>query len=141
MARGTRSVTFKATDTNGVVLRIWNLTASFARGASGSSLASFTLPNVPAGTTHLSAKTVWNLRKRLPVTFSNSLATVSFTSNHRLPGGDFDDSNLVDYTDFNQLATFWYTTDTASDINGSGLVDIEDYFILASRWYQQGDAE
>ena len=138
---GTRVVTFKATDDPGTVLRRWDLTLSFVPGAGGGCVAPFALPNVSARTTHLSAKTAWNLRTRLAVTFSNALATVDFTGNHHLPGGDFDDSNLVDYADFAQLAAFWYTSEPSCDINGSGLVDIEDYFILASRWYQQGGAE
>ena len=138
---GTRLVTLKATDDAGRVLRRWDLTLSLARGASGFGVASFTLTDAPMTATHLSAKTAWNLRKRQPLTFSGGPATADFTGLNRLPGGDIDDSNLVDFGDFNQLAAFWYTTDAASDINGSGLVDIEDYFILASRWFLQGDAE
>ena len=139
--RGTRLVTFKATDDAGHVLRRWDQTLNFTPGANGAGTAGFTLTKVPAATTRLSAKTAWTLRKRLTVTFSNALATAAFTSNNRLPGGDLDNSNQVDFADFNQMAAFWYTSDAASDINGDGLVDIEDYFILASRWYLQGDPE
>ena len=138
---GTRLVTFKATDNAGTILRQWNLTLNLARGASGYGVASFTLTNVPSTATHFSAKTAWNLRKRIAIAFSGGQALADFTGNNRLPGGDIDGSNMVDFGDFNQLAAFWYTTDADSDINDSGLVDIEDYFLLASRWYQEGDAE
>ena len=129
---GTRGATLKATDAAGTVLRQWNVTLNLARGASGFGVAAFTLTNVPPATTHLSAKTAWNLRKRLVVTFTNGSGLADFTGVNRLPSGDLDGSNQVEYGDFNQLAASWYTTDAASDLNGSSLVDIEDYFMLAS---------
>ena len=138
---GTRLVTLKATDDAGSILHQWSLPLNFARVTASASVASFTLPDVPLGATHLSAKTAWNLRKRLLLNFSGGQASADFTGVSRLPGGDIDGSNQVDLADFTQLSAFWYTTDAASDINASGLVDIEDYFILASRWYQGGDAE
>ena len=138
---GTRPVTFKAADNAGIVLASWNQTLSFAPDARGYGVAAYTLTNVPLGTVRISAKTVWHLRKRLPVTFSGGLAEADFIGAAALLGGDLDGSNMVDMGDYNQLAIAWYTTQDASDLDGSGLVDILDYFILASHWSQQGDPE
>ena len=138
---GTRPVTFKATDNAGLVLAIWSQILNFVPDARGHGVASYTLTNVPLGTIHISAKTAWHLRKRLPVTFVGGRAEADFTGAATLPGGDLDGSNTVDMADFEQLAAAWYTTADVSDINGSGLVDILDYFIMASHWLQQGESE
>ena len=139
--RGTRTVTFQATGDATNLLASWNLPLDFAPGADGYGVASFTLTNVPAGTTHLSAKTAWNLRQRLLVTFLEGQATANFTGPRVLPGGDVNNSNVVDIDDYFQLAAAWYRVSAATDIDGSGLVDIFDYFLLASHWYQVGDPD
>ena len=138
---GTRDVVFTATDNATNVLAIWTNTLTFAPGADGYGEAPFALANVPVGTTHLSAKTAWNLRTRLPVTFAGNVATAEFTGADELLGGDIHGANnLVDVDDYFQLAASWYGVDPASDIDGSGLVDVDDYFLLTSHWYTEGDA-
>ena len=139
--QGTRLVTFKATDGTGQVLATWNQALEFTSGTNGRGVACYTLTNVPWGSTQLSAKTAWHLRKRLPLTFAGRAAEANFIGALRLPGGDFDGSNTVDMTDYLRLVSAWYTTQDASDIDGSGLVDIMDYFIMASHWLQSGDPE
>ena len=139
--RGTRTVTFTATDDAGTVLRTWNQSLVFSPDYYGPSAALFSLMDVPLDATHISAKTAWTLRKRLNLTFDNGLAEAMFTDDSLLRGGDFDDSNKVDEGDYNILANAWYTTNPAADLDGSGLVDIEDYFLMADHWYQQGDPQ
>ena len=137
-------MTFKATQTLGGatnLLATWNEPLTFAAGGDSYGVASFTLTNVPAGTTHLSAKSPWNLRKRLPVPFLAGASTASFTGDSLLPGGDINGSDLVDIEDYFQLAASWYQADASSDIDGSGLVDIDDYFILSDHWYQASEPE
>ena len=133
---GTRPVTFTSTDAGGTPLATWTQSLTFAGG-----VASYTLANVPAGTANLSAKTAWNLRKRLSATFSAYAATVNFTGANLLPAGDLDNSNLVDILDYYRLAAAWYQPNAAADLDGSGLVDLDDYFLLASRWSELGDPQ
>ena len=138
---GCRTVTFKATDDAGNGLASWVLALDFTLGGSGYGVASFVLTNVPPATTHLSAKAPWNLRKRRPVSFASGAAVADFVGAGVLPGGDINNSNLVDIEDYFQLAAAWYKNTPAADVDGSGLVEMNDYSILAARWYQQGDPE
>ena len=133
---GSRPVTLKGTDATNGPLATWNLPLNFTNGS-----ASFSLAHAPLGLAHLSAKTAWHLRTRLPVVFVNGVASVNFTSANALRGGDLDGSNLVDLADYYRLAASWYLPDPGADINGSGSVDSDDYFIMANRWQQSGDPE
>ena len=136
---GTRTVTFKATDGAGVVVGTWAVALNFAPAPD--SVAAFTLGNVPWTTTHLSAKTAWHLRTRLPVTFLGGAASVNFINSSALPAGDLDNSNTVNLGDYFLLAAAWYTPNPAADLDGSGLVDLDDYFLLSLHWQQTGDPE
>src|SRR5439155_11651878 len=70
----TRTVTFVAS--GGASSQTWVLTLTNTAGA----VFSYTLNGVPEGTTAISAKTHWNLRRKLSVTFdSNNQATANFT--------------------------------------------------------------
>ena len=133
---GSRTVTFKGTDATNSPLATWNLPLNFTNR-----LAGFTLPHAPLGLAHLSAKTAWHLRTRLPVSFTNGLATLNFTSASALRAGDLDDSNAVNLGDYFILAGAWATPNTAADLDGSGWVDLDDYFLLANRWNLMGDPE
>ena len=139
---GTRFVTFTATG-DGMSPTSWSQELTFAPGADGYGVASFVITNLPFPTTHLSAKTSWNLRKRLELSFTDARATASFTGLATLPGGDINlnGPNLVDIEDYFQLAAAWYQANPAADIDGSGWVDIDDYFLLASHWYLGGDPQ
>ena len=132
-----RAVTFKATDTGGVVRKTWTMSLSFA----GSSTANFALTDVPLDTVSLSAKTDWNLRRKLGVSFVNNVATANFTGPHFLPAGDLDNSNSVNLADYYALASVWYTSNPTADLDGSGFVDLDDYFLLSNHWQQSGDPE
>ena len=138
---GSRTVTFKATDGGGSVLATWNQTLTFGPDGSGNGVASYTLNNVPSGTINVSAKTAWNLRKKLTAAFTGGQGIANFTGASVLPAGDINDSNLVDIFDYFKLAAAWYHADSSADIDGSGLVNLDDYFLLANRWYQAGDPQ
>ena len=138
--RGLRPVTFTATDDATNVLMSWTVTLEFAPDAHGYGVASFTVTNPPAGTTHLSAKTAWQLRKRLAMSFPSGEASADFTGDNMLPAGDLDGSGTVDLDDYFILAAAWDQADAAADIDGSGRIDLDDYFLLANRWSEQDDA-
>ena len=117
---------------------------------------------VPAGTTSLSVKPRFYLRRNIDVT--GKIAGNEVTLNLGLfTGGDVDGNNQVDGTDYAWLRYWWgyrlpgWTTavgnDLTYDINGDGKIDAsdfpdlngdgvigpEDYDILKDGWYQVGD--
>ena len=133
---GNRLVVLKGTDATNGPLATWNLPLNFTNGT-----ASFTLAHAPLGLAHLSAKTAWHLRTRLPVSFTNGVAAVSFTSATALRVGDLDGSNTVNLGDYFILAGAWYTANPTADLDGSGWVDLDDYFLLSHHWLSEGDPE
>ena len=132
-----RAVTFKATDTGGVVRKTLAVSLSF----SGGSTASYALSDVPLDTVSLSAKTDWHLRRKLGASFVYNAAVVHFTGTHLLPAGDLDNSNTLNLSDYYALASVCYTSNSAADLDGSGFVDLDDYFLLANHWQESGDSE
>ena len=132
-----RAVTFKATDPGGVVRKTWTVSLSFAGGTA----ANYALTDVPLDTVSLSAKTDWNLRRKLGVSFVNNAATAHFTGPQLLPAGDLDNSNTVNLSDYYALASLWYTSAPSADLDGSGFVDLDDYFLLSNHWLETGDLE
>ena len=139
--RGSRPVTFKASDSTTNVLATWILPLTFVTGTNGYGMANYILNNVPTGTAHLSAKTEWHLRKRLAVTFTGRYGIVNFMELDELRGGDLTGDNRVGPEDYSRLAGCWYGSNAASDIDGNGRVDQTDYFILSNHWQQEGDPE
>ena len=136
---GARAVTFTASHVEGGVtnyLGTWTQALTFTAG-----VADFALLNVVPGATHLSAKTDWSLRRRLPLTFTGLVADATFTGDNVLFGGDLDGSNDIGLADYERLAAAWYTPQAAEDIDGSGTVDMDDYFILSNHWGASGDPE
>jgi hypothetical protein len=130
-----RIVTFVA---SGGAAKTWTLALSNTSG----SLMAYTLTDVPAGTTRISAKTAWNLRRRMTAFLdANGQAQVEFTGTHKLLGGDLNEDNGVSLLDYGILRGAWNTHSTAADINGDGQVQLLDYSILKSNWYQAGDPE
>ncbi|GAF95797.1 unnamed protein product, partial [marine sediment metagenome] len=119
-----RNVTFWAT---GGTPKSWTQTLSFAGG-----VATFTLTDVPDSSTHLSAKTAWNLRSKVALTdLGNGQATAGFTGvgggaypmvGGMLLGGDIDisGSNGINILDYSVLKVNWGTTNAVADINGDG---------------------
>jgi len=130
-----RAVTFVAT---GGTAKSWTLTLSFSGGA-----ASYTLTDIPAGTTGISAKTAWNLRQKLAVTLDGDgqVTGVNFTGADKLLGGDLNGDNFVNILDYSVLKNNWYTTNPVADINGDGQVQTQDYSLLRSNFFKRGDAE
>jgi len=129
-----RAVTFVAS--GGVSSRTWTLLLSNTAGA----IFDFVLTDVPDGTTALSAKTAWNLRRKLPVTLNAyGRAMVNFVSEHKLRGGDLNNDNQVQTLDYALLRSRWYTSDPVADINGDGFVGTVDYSLLRLNWLQAGE--
>ena len=120
-------------------------------------LASYNL-SVPTNTTHISAKTAWNLRKRLGMEFNSGTATVNFTGSNTLKGGDLitttvppgtiaDTDNAVTSADYllllgNYLQTVNGNANTArADIDGDGAVTSSDYLTLLGNYLTSGDPQ
>ncbi len=133
----TRDVVFVATDAVGNVLGTRTEPVDFNGGT-----GTVTLAGLPDGTAHLSAKTAWTKRKRLPCGFDPAGdAVVSFTGADWLLGGDLNNDNVVNGGDYNILNANWFTTDHAADITGNGQVDGGDYNILNLNWFTVGDPQ
>jgi hypothetical protein len=129
-----RAVTFVAT---GGTKKTWTQTLTFS-----GSVASYTLTDVPAGTTNLSAKAAWNLRKKLAVTLgSQGQATANFTSSAKLLGGDINGSNSINILDYSILKVNYFTSNAVADIDGNGVVNLVDYSLMKSNWFMVGDPE
>jgi hypothetical protein len=140
-----RVVTFVAT---GGTTKTWNLTLT----GWASYKTSYTLTDVPSGTTGISAKTAWTLRERLTVAWDgDSQAVADFVSDgtagwsdatdHYLRGGDINGSNSVNVLDYSILKMNWNTSNAVADINGSGLVYTTDYDLMKGNWFKTGDPE
>jgi subtilisin-like proprotein convertase family protein/Cu/Zn superoxide dismutase len=129
-----------------------DVTLSFSGGEAGYSL------EVPTNTTHVSAKTAWHLRKRLPVTFVGGAATNDFTGTDWLLGGDLvtaigstsieDTDNLVNAVDLGLLLGYYLNVVGSdaligrADIDGDGVVDMVnavDLSILLGNYLLPGD--
>jgi len=141
-----RVVTFVAT--GGTTTKTWDLTLT----GWASHITSYTLTDVPDGTTHLSAKTAWSLRRKLAVSLDgDGQAVVDFTGTEPVPpaapgtgdylrGGDLNGSNTVNVLDYSLMKTSWGGGATG-DINGDGFTGTVDYSIMKSNWFQIGDSQ
>ena len=137
-----RTVTFVAT--GGASTKTWVLNLSNVSGDT----FNYSLSGVPVGTTGLSAKTDWNLRRKLVVALDgNGQAAANFTGASKLNGGDISGpsgspDNIINLFDYAQIAANWQSlTDPAADINGDGVINVFDYSILASNWLTAGDPQ
>lgn len=131
-----RAVTFAAT--GGTYTKTWTQSLSNSSGA----IFTFAVDDAPPGTTHLSAKTAWNLRKRIPVSFDASgHASASFTGASRLRAGDIDGNNQIQTIDYSRLRAAWLSANAEADINGDGSVQTLDYSLLRGNWLSFGDAQ
>jgi hypothetical protein len=135
-----RDVTFVLTDGTGAVLESRTISIEFTNG-----VGTTTLADLPAGSAQLSAKTDWNLRRRLPLGFNaNGQATLSFTGADELPGGDLNGDNGVGTGDFGILRFYFNQVGGAAlqaDITGSGIVGTGDFGILRFNFNTTGDPE
>lgn len=134
----TRDVTFTFTAADGSVLETRTETLTFASGQ-----ASVTLTAAPADAARLSAKTAWNLRRRVDLDFdAQGQATAGFTGDTRLLGGDLTGSNTVGTMDFAILRNFFNRNDPealVADITGSGSVGTIDFAVLRTNFNLAGD--
>ena len=132
-----RTVIFVAT-TNSTVLRSWtNTLSSFTANS-----ASFTLSGVPANANGLSAKTSWNLRKKVALSFDgNSQAVANFTGIKKLSGADLNGDNVVNFLDYSILGNNFYTVNPVADIDGDGQVNYYDYILLYTNYFTNGDPQ
>ena len=131
----TRTVVLVAT---GGAQETWSVALDFAEGVD---TASFTLTDVPDGTTNLSGKTAWNLRRKVSAALDgDGQATADLTGASNLLGGDLNNSNAINILDFSVLRTNWYTTNDVADIDGSGQVAWLDFVLMRDNWFVRGDA-
>lgn len=142
----TRTVTFVAT--GGASNKTWNSSLTFSGTPR---VASYTLTDVPPNTTGISAKSSWNLRRKLAVTFSNGQAVANFTGLNNLLGGDISGTttnappnNVVNTIDYIRLRALNGRTGAAAvpaDITGNGSVNVADYIILRANIGRSGSAQ
>jgi len=119
--------------------KTWNVSVDFAPHTS---TGTFTLTDVPDSTSMLSAKTAWNLRRRVGVTAGdNGQDTADFTGSNKLLGGDLNGTNSINILDYAVLKRDWYTHAAGADIDGDGAVSFGDYTIMIANWFKKGDAE
>ena len=136
-AGGTREVVFTATDAAGTALTSWTKNVVFT-----GSVGTVPLQAVPAYTAAISAKTAWNLRRKLPVAFSSEgVGAVSLTGAKQLPGGDLTGDNVVNTLDYSLLRYHWMSADAVADITGDAAVGTGDYNLLKANFYTIGDAQ
>ncbi len=148
----TRDVVFVATTnwgvTNYTVLKTWTNTLSFSGshptggGDVVGGTATYTLTGVPTGANGLSAKTAWNLRRKLSLTVDGcSQAVADFTGDNQLNGGDMNGDNCVRLSDYLILGDNWLSFNPVADLNGNSQVDFYDYMILYLNYYTTGDPQ
>jgi hypothetical protein len=140
----TRTVTFVATAAGSTTpLQTWVLALTNVTGA----VFNFALTDVPPATAAVSAKTDWNLRRKLAVTFDgNGLAVANFTGGSKLLGGDINTThdNKINAFDNTLLKNKWGALmpgAAPADINGDGNVNAFDNTILKNNWGSTGDAQ
>lgn len=136
-----RNVVFTATNNGGTVLKTWTVLVSFSNAAQVAA-GTYSLTNVPAGTSNLSAKTAWSLREKKAVTFDDDdQAVVDFTGADMMRGGDINGSNSVNILDYSTLKIHWVSQDPVADINGDTDVNAVDYNLMKKYWFQVGDPQ
>jgi hypothetical protein len=137
-----RDVVFKASDSEGLVLKEWTLPVTFVNGDGPIAQGSYNLKDVPEDTFCLSTKTDWTLRRKVSVNFDGNMqGTADFTGSNDLLGGDLNRSNTTQFLDYIVLRNNWFTHNAVADINGDGNVQLSDYLILRQNWFLTGDNE
>ena len=106
-------------------------------------MADYVVDDVPDLATRLSAKTAWNLRRRLTVTLDadGQASGVDFVGPKRLLGGDLNGDNLVNLQDYARLKLAWLTAEPSADIDGDGMASVFDYVIMKLAWYLAGEPQ
>ena len=136
------NVTFKATAGGPSVTKTWTVGVT---NLSAGDTFNYALSFVPAGTNNISAKTPWNLRRKLTGLDLNTAnyfqGILNYISGDKLRGGDITGDNKVSTSDYAALRTAFGGSTPSADITGDGTVDSADYTILKNNWYSQGDPE
>ena len=88
----------------------------------------------------VSAKTAWNLRKKVTASPQNGQTLVDFTGSKALAGGDLNGDNVANALDYAILRAAW-GYGAVGDITADGFTDNNDYLIMQSNWYKKGDPE
>ncbi|HUU58187.1 MAG TPA: hypothetical protein VMZ50_01480, partial [Phycisphaerae bacterium] len=98
---------------------------------------------VPEGTVNVSCKEVGHfLRRRVAIAGAGSDLTASFEDDNKLLGGDYNNDNFVELTDFAQFCRdFSKPSCPESDINGDGDVDSIEFGYIGMHFFQLGDPE
>jgi hypothetical protein len=126
--------------TNTITLQTNTVTLTNVSGA----IFAYVLTGVPANVNGLSAKTAWNLRRKLPVALdNNNQAVVNFTTtSYFLLGGDITGDNLVNTPDYGLIRFhFGLTNYPLGDINGDGIINTLDYGLLRLEFGKRGDSQ
>jgi hypothetical protein len=132
--------------TGDAVRKVWNVDVNFP---AGSSKGQYTLADVPDGVTALSAKTTWNLRRKIAVAALEPCGrqVVDFVGNEgKLWAGDSKygtlmDDNMVDVLDFAVWMICLSNGSDAADWNGDGKIDLLDYDLYSGNFFKTGDPE
>jgi len=133
-----RNVVFTATGTGAGLPKTWTLSLHFD---AKTNTAAYVLTDVPEATTGLSAKTAWNLRRKITGLTAGGAAVASFTGSNRLLGGDINETNSINILDYGILIMNWNTANSVADIDGDGLVYTGDYMLMLGNWFTAGDPE
>ena len=132
-----RDVTFTFTSLSNNVLETRVVPVIFAPH---SAVSTVVLKDISGAVAHISAKTNWNLRRRMNVVMdADGQFSINFTGNDKLRGGDINQDNMVQTSDYSLLKYNWLSKDSLADINGDGQVQTQDYAILKYNWLGKGD--
>ncbi|HRR83326.1 MAG TPA: HYR domain-containing protein, partial [Planctomycetota bacterium] len=131
---------FVFTNDAGTALGTCDVPVAFTNGRDTESVA---IEFVPAGATRVSCKEIRHfLRRRVAIAGTGSDLTAAFTGTAMLLGGDYNNDNLVEATDFSQfLRDFSRTDRPESDINGDGVVDILEFGYIRNHYFTSGDPQ
>lgn len=138
----TRDVVFVFTDASQAVIETRTVAVEFLSGVGG-----VVFTDVDGDTARLSAKTDWNLRRRLDVAFVDGQAEVDFIGGNKLPGGDINGDNVVNMLDYAILRFYWANVVSSvpeavvADITASGAVGMNDFGLLQTNFYVFGDPQ
>jgi hypothetical protein len=131
---------FAFTDAAGTVLERRDVDVLYANGRDTETVA---LDVVPLGAVRVSVKEIEHfLRSRVSIAGTGSDLTADLTGADKLLGGDYNNDNFVELTDFAQfLMDFGRPDRPRSDINGDGVINIVDFGYIKAHFLTGGEPE
>lgn len=102
----------------------------------------FAITGITPGTYDIAVKPTYFLQVMENVTLSAGSNSISFGM---CMGGDADDNNQIDLSDYSILSTAFYTQTAdpgyapGADFDGNGQIDLSDYSVLSTNFYQAGE--